>query len=138
MGTVIYEIQPHVGAGDLKFNMTAQEIRTLLGADAETFKLTPHTAHPVDYFRSKGIVVHYDTQSKCEAIEFYGPDSPQLEQKRLLGIATKSAENWLEDADPDAQVDPPDITSEKLSTAFYVRDGKVTSVLVFRDGYFEE
>ena len=127
-----YEVRPGKGVGPLAFNMNVQQVRGLLGTPQRTIE-QKMSGETTDIF-SGGIAVYYDENGKLSLVDFLGPISPTLEGKKLLGI---DPDEWLQDKDPDADVEPPDYISEKLGISFYHTDAGSQSVGVFRPGYYD-
>jgi len=133
---MIFEIDSYIGVGPLHFGMSRNEVHQLY-PDAKEFKKSTFSTEKCDLLPDEGIVVYYGRRG-CEAIEFGGPVNPQFDNKKLLSLSEKNAEDWLTKNDDDAQLDPPDLTSEKLGVAFFTSEDKVKTVLVFQRGYFED
>lgn len=129
-------INSYKGAGELEFGMTPDKVHSLIGKPQKTIKKT-HGSDPSDYFFTPGISCHYGAKG-LEAIEFFSPEPAMFDGTNLLEKTEASAEKWLETKDPEAQIDPPSLISEKLGISFYVEDGHVETVLVFRRGYYGE
>lgn len=133
-----FVIDPYVGAGNLRLGMTTQEVREIMGVEPEPLEKAAREQSTADLFEQQGIVVFYDEQGRSEAIEFNGPATPAYDGQSLLRLSQDSATAWLKKVDPDAQIDLPDLTSNKLGIALFVDDSQVVSVLVFKKGYFNE
>ena len=64
---VDFEVLSHIGVGSLKFGMTREEIRSSMACPFSTFK---KASCMIDSFLDS-IHVFYDTNERCEAVEFY-------------------------------------------------------------------
>lgn len=51
-------IIPFVGAGQIKFGMTPEQVRLLLGEVFDSFKRTEESVFPCDYFENLGVFAY--------------------------------------------------------------------------------
>lgn len=135
LSDVKYTIDSYVGAGPLKLGMTRVEVRQVLDMYGEP---TTRTGDPElsDYWPNSGIDVSYE-DGRMDAIQFLGPVSPSYEGQALLGMNERTAIAWLKKRDPDAHIDGRDTDSLKLGISMWLREKRVTTVLVFRKGYWD-
>lgn len=132
-----YEVIPHEGVGDIRFGMSKEEVRELFpDRTPKDYKQNVYSRGDTDLYESLGIMIHYDTEGRCAAVEFGGSVKPMYQGSSPLGMTKELVEAWFESHDDDSQIDPPDITSEKLSLSAYVEE-KAESIMVFRDGYYD-
>lgn len=64
-----FTVTPLVGFGSVKFGMTREEVRDILGTPSREFKKTKFSKNTTDDFGMYHIF--YDTSSKFEAVEFF-------------------------------------------------------------------
>jgi phenylalanyl-tRNA synthetase beta subunit len=95
-----FAIEPFVGAGSLKFGMSRDEIRKLLG---KPFR----TVNGMDQFTKLGITVNYNEDEKCNWLGF--SDHPQsivtFQGRQLLHVLLKDLRKWLKKLDSDLRED---------------------------------
>jgi hypothetical protein len=139
------EIAPHVGVGPITFGMTRAEVRRQVAAPATTFVKGPDNAVPTDAFDSLGIHVHYDSEDRCEAVEFGGSSAiPTFRDEPLLGQPVGRMERWLRAIDPEVRSDRSGLTSLTFGFGFYAPrafdepGSPVEGVIVFRRGYYDQ
>ena len=72
---------PGVGAGDVKFGLSASEVRAALGLEADSFE---KGGNPNDLFMSVGLMVQYGPGDKCEFVDCAPPADPVVLGHRLL------------------------------------------------------
>jgi hypothetical protein len=134
---MVYGIEPYQGVGPVQFGMPRNAVRQAIGKSAVPFDKSGAGSQSADRFEAPGIVVYYDPDGTCEAVEFNGPESPVFDGQSLLGMPQRELEDWLKKVDPGAQIKLPDVTSGKLGIAFFVREERTASALVFKRGYFD-
>lgn len=136
------EIEPYVGVGPIRLGMTRDEVRCVLPVPAERFQKF-RDAPPLYRVRNPSLMVHYDANDICEAVELALPGSPTLLGRELLGQSFEALRDWFEQQDPDIGVDGDGLISKKLGVSLYApaSSGKphppVEGVIVFRRGYYE-
>lgn len=132
-----YEIESLVGVGSIKFGMSRDEIQQVVGIVPKQVKLSPTDKTESDVFSSTGIIVEYD-DTGCMSVQFSGPVMPTFEGKDLLSMTIEEACDWLESLDEETEIeDKAGCTSEALGISFYGPVDKVTSVLAFKEGYYD-
>lgn len=137
-----FEIKPHEGVDSLRFGMQIDELRRGLGGNFKSFKKTPSSAFPCDYFTDVEVFAYYKIPGMLEALEFAEPANPLLNGARLVGVSASQVMKLLEAIDQSLEIDSDGIISHRLGISVYApgwnKDASqvVESVLVFEDGYF--
>jgi len=139
-----FEVFPYAGVGPIEFGMVRADVRQRLAAPPESFTKAPGSASPTDAFDTLGIHVHYDSDDRCEAVEFGRRlVAPTFRGQPLLGRAWAEIERWLRAIDPYLASDSTGLTSLTFGFGLYApsaRDSphsEVEGVIVFRRGYYE-
>lgn len=138
-----FEITPYEGAGPIQLGMSREDVRAAMNSKATQFLKTADSTVPDDHFQEQGIVVSYTDADEAETIEFFGPANPTYGGQQLLGLSEAGANSWIEDVDPEADIesDPgnEEMTSTALGIALWLHPPAkgVKSVLVFVEGYYD-
>jgi hypothetical protein len=142
--TTEWEILPHEGVGPIRFGMSAEQVRTAVGAPVTTFMKTPLAELPTDSFDELGLHVYYRRPGLCDFVEFYGPPGPHIRGMSFLSRPLSEVWEWLQGADPGAEVEPGEgLTSHILGIAIYAPaavddpDPIVEGVAIFEQGYYD-
>ncbi|MGR5280809.1 ABC transporter ATP-binding protein [Photobacterium damselae subsp. damselae] len=136
-------ITSFAGAGSLKFGMTPDEVRSLLGANFKSFKRMPNSEFPCDYFESLGVFVYYKLPGVVEAIEFADPAAPEYENNNLLKLSFDDLKKILLGKDKKLEVESDSLTSHSLGIGVYAPDADedpslpVESIIVFEKDYYD-
>src|SRR5919106_7025414 len=106
-----FDITPYVGVGPITFGMTRAEVRRRLEAPVESFMKTPTSAAPADAFDTLGLHVHYDSDDRCEAVEFVRLLTiATFRGQPLLGQPFAEVKRWLQAIDSDVRSDSSGLT----------------------------
>lgn len=138
-----YEIHSLKGAGPFMFGMEQDEVRRAAGGPFESFKRTPASAHPCDYFPDLGVCANYTALGRLEAVEFAAPARPMLDGESLLEIPFGTIKSILEKRDPGIEVESDSVISHKLGVSAYApfakeqEQARCESVMVFEAGYYD-
>ena len=138
-----FDITPLQGIGQLSFGMTAEDVRRHFGSSFTSFKKTPSSPFPCDYFKEVEVFAYYKLPGVLEAVEFAEPANPLLYGKRLMGLAAQDAWKILAAYDPAMEIDSDGVISHKLGVGLYApgweKDANqvVESVIAFEEGYYE-
>ena len=136
-------IRPYESIGSVKFGMTVEEVRAILGGRFQYFMKSPSSAMPTDAFEEKGIHVYYKEPGLCEAVEVTSPASPVFKGRPLIGRPFDELRNWFEEMDEEIMVDESGLTSLALGIGLYspyASDSPqepVEAVIVFEKGYYD-
>lgn len=137
------EILPMTGAGNIRFGMHPDDVRSILGNNYESFKRTTESMFPCDFFKDLGVFVYYTAEAAVEAVEFVLPAAPLLDGINLLVIPYSEFRDRLLVVDPKLEVNENSITSYMLCVGAYCPDADeepelpVESIIVFAKGYFD-
>lgn len=127
-----YDIMPGKAVGKLVFGMSIEHVRSVMGEPKSSVKVVPSDTYPADYF-ADGVSTNYDSSGKLQVVQFNGPTYPTFEGEDLGDV---NPADWLSEHDDDAQIEPPDFTSLKLSIGFYDPEGDGFVVGVAKEGYY--
>ena len=136
-------ITPLKGVGSIKFGMTPSEARKKIDGEYKSFKRTPTSELPCDYFELHGVFIYYKLPGVVEAIEFSDPSSPTLENEELLKMSFIKLKEFLYNRDPELEVEDDSLTSYKLGIGAYASnavenpDSLIESVIAFEKGYYD-
>lgn len=138
-----FRISSYKGVGVIDFGMTPDQVRTYLGGAYKSFKRTPASKFPCDYYVDLGLFVYYKLPGEVEALEFVSPACPELENKNLLALSFDDVKKLLITKDPNLEVNSDSLTSYSLGIGVYAPDADedsslpVGSVIVFEKGYYD-
>ena len=138
-----FPISPLKGIGDIDFGMKPEEVRVRIRSDPKSFKRSPHSSFPCDYFESEGSFFYYDADGRLEAAEFAAPAQPTIENFSLLGLGLDVATAILSRLDPGVEREGDGAIAYQLGISIYAPLAKddpsapVESVLAFRSGYYD-
>jgi hypothetical protein len=136
-------IQPNVSAGPIEFGMSSVQVRKNINKAFKSFKRTPLSAHPCDYFEEEGIFVYYEADGRVEAVEFVEPAEPTFENKNLLTVSFAELVAFFEKRDESAEIDTTEFTSKLFGIGASAPLAKESpekpaeSVIAFRKGYYD-
>jgi hypothetical protein len=133
-------IYPYQGVGQIRFGMTREKVRSLLGEPSATFYKGLNTQSPTDAYDNIGVHISYHHPSGyCEALEFFEPAQLLLEKKQLFKISFARLRDWLASQDHELEIDEEGLTCFKYGLGIYAPDWQEDStlpaqgVLVFND-----
>jgi hypothetical protein len=142
---VVYEIEPYVGVGPIRFGMTREQVHaTIVGERKPT--LHRGREKPGDFFPALELFVDYRAPGICEFVEFAlsSPLSPTLQNQAFLGQSYRVARAWFEASDPDLETHGAGLISKRFGIALYAGsaekepDEPVEAVAVFEKGYYDQ
>jgi hypothetical protein len=140
-----FEITPYVGVGPIALGMTRSEVRRRLEAPVEPFMKSQTGAAPTDAFDTLGIHAHYDSDERCEAVEFGRLlTRPTFRGQQLLGQPFAEIHAWLQTIDPDVDSDSSGLTSLTFGFGLYAPSAlddpqsPIEGVIVFKRGYYDQ
>lgn len=124
------DVIPTKEAGGIKFGMSRQEVRSILGNSMEFYKGdSEETTDDFGYCH-----VYYDDGDKCEAIEFF--DEAEVYINGVLvfpidkDVFAASFGEFIQDEDG--------FISCENSIGIYAPDEEMESILIGKKGYYEE
>lgn len=137
-----FEIKPLQGVDNVHFGMQVEEVRRLVGGDVKSFKKTPNSSFPCDYFTDAEVFAYYTSHGVLEALEFAEPANPMFAGNRLVGVLASSIKNLLETYDKALEMDSDGMISHQLGIGIYApgwdedTNQIVEGVIVFGAGYY--
>jgi hypothetical protein len=137
-----FNIKAYSSIGTIKFGMRQSEVRNLLGTNYKSFKRTPASEYPCDYFKSLGVFVYYKKSGVVEAVEFATPAEPSFEGKDLLNLSYDDLRNFFQSKDANLEIEPDSLTSLLLGISAYTPDADenpqlpAESIIAFESGYY--
>jgi len=135
-------ISPLKGVGQIDFGMSPKEVRSNIGSDPKSFKRTPQSAFPCDYFASEGAFFYYDSDGRLEAVEFAPPARPTIDNLSIIGLGFSEAVAMLSRLDTHVEREVDGAIAHQLGISIYAPLAKddpsapVESVIAFRPGYY--
>jgi len=138
-----FEILPLIGIGELKFGMDRGQVRRYLGERYRSFKRSPQSMSPCDYFEHLGVFCYYDSSDELEAVELALPACPSIDNRQLLGLGIATATRTLGSLSQNIQEEADGTTARDIGVSVHAPLAKentaapVESVLVFRSGYYD-
>lgn len=137
-----FQISPFMGAGELRLGMTPDQVRSVLGVEYRSFKRTPSTTYPHDYFTSLGVFAYYKAPGLLEAIEFTAPAEPIYKGKNLLNLPYVDLTRFLQSDDQDLEIKVDVLTSYRLGIGAWCPDAAddpsqpAETIIIFEKGYY--
>lgn len=139
---MIFLIKPGEGVGPVEFGMSPEEARYALGEGWVSFKRTPVSEYPCDYFESLGVFVYYTASAQVEAVEFTDSAEVMYEGVNLLQMPFDKLKDLLQKKERGLEVEVDGITAYDLGIGVYAPLAaeepatKSTSIIVFEKGYY--
>ena len=137
------EVVPAVSVGSIRIGMSESEARTAVGHPFISFKRTPNSSRPCDFFKGFGIFIYYDSSDRVEAIELGSPAEPLIDGKNLLATPFAQVLETLRKRFPQLAPEPDGFTAKSLGVGVYAPHAAKApelppeSVIVFRLGYYD-
>jgi hypothetical protein len=137
-----YEVIPLEGIGEIRFGMSFQIVRALVGG-YKTFMRDSSSVFPCDYFSKSGIFAYYDADGVLEAVELVDPAIPIFDGVNLFGMSFESVMDFLMSKDPSVSREVDGAISFALGISVYapqaVKNSSISceSVVVFKAGYYD-
>lgn len=137
------EILPLKGVGIVEFDMNREETRSRIGRRFRSFKRSPQSSFPCDYFEDIGLFFHYDSQGHLEAVEFVSPARPTVAGLELLGLIFQEACDNLHSLDREFEREVDGAIAHQIGVSIYAPLAKddptatVKTALAFRPGYYK-
>lgn len=138
-----FEIEPRVGIGPVRLNMTRDEITKVLGISATRFMAGPFAKRDTDAFDAIGIYVDYDCSWRCEIITAMLWADIVMDGRRIVGRPLRECLEWLTGLDPNLLIEETGLISRKLGICVYLDEvdaeqlNQIKAVHVFREGYYD-
>lgn len=140
-----WDIQPFVGVGVVKFGMSSEQIKDVLGMPDTASPRTFDGTSPVLEYRSGEVAVSFNPSSgTVDSVRFwhFNSSGPTLHGRRILGQRWEQVVSWLEEwgyeCKPfDAGVDCPDIGLSLSPKEDDQGREIVDVVIVWADGYLD-
>jgi hypothetical protein len=138
-----FDISTHQGAGSITFGMSPADARAQVGATFKSFKRTPQSTFPCDFFPSLGVFLYYTAQGQLEAIEFASPAQPHFQGSDLLKLSFSDLVALLSAVDPKIDIRDDGFTSRACGIGAYAPDASedpaqpVETVLAFSASYYD-
>ena|SRR5437899_7549978 len=104
--TIVFDVVPHSGAGEIRLGMTRRDVRRLLGEPARSYYKVPGATLTDTYFGSD-LQVAYDAADRVEYIELDGPGAIDavFHGGSLLNVPAEEVRDWMKQF---AEYDPDD------------------------------
>ena len=127
-----WEAKPLAEVNGIKFGMSREDVRKVLGGTYRTFKKSKFSKTMTDDF---GIChVFYNTEDKCKAVEIFGECQVSIDGKVVFPLDVQAVKEII----PDLEEDTGSYISRKLSIGIYAPSATAESILFSHSGYYEE
>ncbi|WP_448112950.1 hypothetical protein [Mesorhizobium amorphae] len=136
-----FDLKPGVGAGQMTFGMSPQDIRKVMDGEPVVFRRTPSDDFPCDFFSEAGVFCYYDKSGRLNAIEFAQPARPVYGGFAFVGMEFEPAKAALASLGK-IEEEPDSAISLGLGVSIYSSLAKddvaapVETVLIFQEGYY--
>jgi hypothetical protein len=137
-------IFPYSGVGPIRFGMTVEQVRAVVGFAPVSFMKSPLSEFPTDAFDELGVHVYYKSSGICEAVEMGKPAAPVIEGRLLIGHSFADMLRWFKSKDNTVVCDETGLKAFQSGIGLYAPfaeknpDEPVEGVLVFARGYWGE
>ena len=126
-----FDAVPMVGVNGVKFGMSREEVRSLLGTATEFYKFADDV-NPTDDF--KVCHVFYDENDKCEAIEIFYEVEVYVNGSLIFPTDFETAKKVIEELEEDDD----GLISISKSIGIYAPYGRMEGILFGKEGYYRE
>jgi hypothetical protein len=138
-----FEIIPYKSVGDILFGQSREKIRELLNQQYTEFYRSEFSKIPTDSFNDSGLLISYDENFNCEAIEMTLTANPVFLDRALLKESYSALLKWLLRLEANLEEDDAGFTSHKFGFGVYAPnkedepDGCCEGVIAFKKGYYD-
>ena len=143
-----FDFQPYEGAGALRFGMTPEKVKKVLGDPDERLVRNKYSEMlgTFEYlYNAIGLHIHFNWNDSLDSISFMAPASLTFREKDLMSVPFYELRDWIRDIDPAAEdVEDPDIQSNLLGITTYSPNAEddpsepAESIMIFKREYFED
>lgn len=127
-----WEAKPLVEVNGIKFGMSREDVRKVLGGTYREFKKSKFSKTMTDDF---GVChVFYNTEGRCEAVEIFDKCQVSIDGKVVFPLDVQTVKEII----PDLEEDTGSYISKKLSIGIYAPGSTAESILFGYSGYYEE
>ena len=126
-----FDAVPTVSVNGVKFGMSREKVRSLLGTAAEFYK-GKDAVNTTDNF--KFCHVAYDENNKCEAIEIVDESEVYVKGSLIFPTDFETAKNVIEDLEEDDD----GLISISKSIGIYAPCGDMESIVFGKEGYYSD
>ena len=126
-----FDAVPTVSVNGVKFGMSREKVRSLLGTAAEFYK-GKDAVNTTDNF--KFCHVAYDENNKCEAIEIFDESEVYVNGSLIFPTDFETAKNVIEDLEEDDD----GLISISKSIGIYAPCGDMESIVFGKEGYYSD
>lgn len=141
---MIFNIKECLGTNEVPFGMPINQVRQNLAVHFNSFKRTPASEFPCDFFETIGFFVYYKKPGIVNAIEFSLPSEPLFKGNNLFHCSFLDLKAFLLSLDADIEIEADSLTSYKLGIGAYAPEAEeeptlpVESIIVFEQGYYDK
>ena len=126
-----FDAVPTVSVNGVKFGMSREKVRSLLGTAAEFYK-GKDAVNTTDNF--KFCHVAYDENNKCEAIEIFDESEVYVNGSLIFPTDFETAKKVIEDLEEDDD----GLISISKSIGIYAPCGDMESIVFGKEGYYSD
>lgn len=137
---MIASILPVMGCEQMPFGMDRSRLQSSLGG-----RVRSPARHPdEDYFQDEGLFAYFDNEQRLKAVEFFAPAQAWLDNWQLLGMPLGQAKRILQSVGGVVVDEDAGATCFNIGIGLYAPfarddpDDPVETVIVFRQGYYDE
>ncbi|MBI5028896.1 MAG: hypothetical protein HZB51_00025 [Chloroflexi bacterium] len=131
------KLMPYEGLGNLRFSMSRDTIRSMLGDTFTSFKRTQEDLSPIDFYYQLGLQLSYDANERLEFIEAIPPECiPIYDNIELMGDLEGIIKR-LTEIGYNSRYDKGGYFVDELGFALYAPMEKIEAVSIYRSGYYE-
>ncbi|MFZ4740696.1 MAG: hypothetical protein ACOYLE_05990 [Bacteroidales bacterium] len=137
-----YIIKSYQNIGNIYLKETRDNIRNKFKNEFDVFVKTQFDKNSTDIFTKYGLIVYYDENNLCEAVEIVKPANPLLNNIELLNMPYIEIFKFFKLIDDSIIEDDSGFTSNKLGFGIYAPNKDIDpiknpeSVIVFIEGYY--
>jgi hypothetical protein len=138
-----FDVRPLIGAGPTNFGDSPAVVRRKFGEEFKSFKRTPKSVFPCDYFPRIGVFAYYTASGELEALEFASPAAPLFEGMNFLNMNLNEAKSFLRQKGGALIEDAVSIVAKSVGIGVFASNAKENqaaccdSVIVFAKGYYD-
>ena len=125
------DVIPTKKVNGVEFGMDREKVRALLGNAIEFYKFEDDDNSTDDFGFCH---VYYDKDDRCEAIEIFNDSQVFYNNNLIFPTNFEDAIKTI----PDLNMDDDGLVSYSQSIGVYAPDGEMESILLGKDGYYEE
>jgi len=130
---------PFIGIEYIKFGSDRSDVNISINSDSEVFTRNEIAENSTDYYKDLGFFVEYDSNNKCEAIEFTKDSGLLYEGRNLFDLSYSKLRTIYDSISNEMEEE------DKLGCTYHdlgfavsksTEDDNIESVLIFSKNYW--